>query len=123
MGFDFTSGKSWEKAFDPAKNGVNDTAKKASDTLSNTFDPKKNGVSAAFEEQFSDDVWNPEKNGFFKFMNGVGDFAGGLFGDLGDGLQSGFSAGVDTLQTMLLIGGAVALIVILTGDDKKKKSA
>ena len=121
MGFSFTSAESWKKAFDPAENGVNDTAKKASSTLTNTFDPARNGVSAAFKEQFSDEVWNPEKNGFFKFLNGVGDFTGGLFGDLGDGLQTGFAAGVDGIQTMLLIGGAIALVVVLM-DDKKKST-
>ena len=121
MGFDFTSGKSWEKAFSPSQNGVNDAFKTAGSTLEKNLNPKSNGVSAAFKEQFSDDVWSPEKNGFFKFLNGVGDFTGGLFGDLGDGLQTGFAAGVDGIQTMLLIGGAIALVVVLM-DDKKKST-
>jgi hypothetical protein len=109
MGFNFTDPKSWKKTFDPAENGVNDSFK----TVETSLNPDKNGVSDAFKEQFSDEVWNPEKNGVFSFLNSFSDSIGGLFSDAAGGFQDGLQDGAEGITTMLLIGGGILLVVTL----------
>jgi hypothetical protein len=109
MGFNFTDAKSWKNTFDPAENGVTDSFQNAGKTLETNLNPAKNGVSDAFNTQFSDEVWNPEKNGVFSFLNGFSDSIGGLFSDVADGLQDG----AEGITTFLLIGGGILLVVTL----------
>jgi hypothetical protein len=93
--------RSFENAFDPKKNGLEESIRKSNEVLANTFDPNKNGLAAAVNrgvEAIKNVDWNkvgneigdglnPQKNGVSAAFEKFGGDAKRAFEDLGQKIK------------------------------------
>jgi hypothetical protein len=127
-----------DSAFNPSKNGFNASTNQSlvnavngggggaviGSTNGGTPDILSEGKKAFSPEQtkknlelaFSDEVWNPEKNGFVDAINKAGDAVGDFLNDTGGDIKDAAAGAAEDVTQMLWIGGAILLVVLLMDD-------